>query len=65
MNADEYRSALEQLGMTQSSAARLFWVNARTGRRWALGEQPVPRAVAIALKLMIRFKVKPERAEKL
>lgn len=59
MIAAEYREAIAALGLTQVGAAKLFGVNERTGRRWALGEQDVPRAVEIALRLMIRFEVNP------
>lgn len=59
MNADEFQAAIDQLGLTQVAAARLFDVADRTARRWASGEQDVPRAVAIALRLMIDHKVKP------
>lgn len=56
-----YRECLDRLGLSQVGAAKLFRVNERTARRWALGEQDVPRAVDITLTLMVRFKVKPAR----
>lgn len=59
MNAEQYRDALARLDLTQVGAAKLFGVNDRTSRRWAIGEQEIPQAVAIALRLMIRFDVKP------
>lgn len=59
MTADEYRDALARLDLSQVGAAKLFGVNDRTSRRWARAEQEIPRAVAIALRLMIRFDVKP------
>ena len=52
MTAPEYRTALAALGLSQVGAAKLFKVNERTSRRWALGEQAIPEAVAIALRLM-------------
>lgn len=60
MTPADYRTTLSALGLSQVGAARLFGVAERTSRRWALGEQPVPRAVAIALRLMVRFGVQPE-----
>lgn len=58
MTAAEYCKALDRVGLTQVGAARFFCVNERTSRRWASGEQPVPRVVEIALWLMMKFKVK-------
>lgn len=60
MTSTEYREALAALDLSQVGAAKLFRVNPRTSRRWAeTGD--IPRAVEIALLLMIRFKVKPAR----
>ena len=60
MNPAELTGSLAVLGLTKSGAARLFGVTYRTVHRWTEGEQEIPRAVAIALRLMIRFGVKPE-----
>jgi hypothetical protein len=57
----EYREAIERLGLSQVGAARLFHVDPRTSRRWALGELDIPRAVEIALYLMQRYRVKPDK----
>ena len=59
MNPDAYKDALARLGLSQAGAARLFRVHERTSSRWANGLQDIPKAVEIALKLMIRFHVKP------
>ena len=61
MTANQYRAALEKLQLSQVAAARLFGVGDRTSRRWALGEDEVPRAVAIALTLMIEHNVDASR----
>jgi hypothetical protein len=61
MTADQFRDALETLRLPVTGAARLFGVNQRTAQRWASGEQDVPRAVEIALGLMVRFKVDPRK----
>ncbi len=45
MTPDEYRAQLARLGLTQAGASRLTGVDARTGRRWALGEVGIPLAV--------------------
>lgn len=53
MTPNAYREALDSLGLSQVGAATLFGVNPRTSRRWALGEQDIPKAVEIALRLML------------
>jgi len=65
MTHTEYRDAIESLGMSQVGAARLFGVDPRTSRRWALGELPVPRAVELALKLMLKYGVTVADAQSL
>ena len=45
MDANGYRAQLGRLGLTQGAGARLVGVDARSSRRWALGEIPVPGAV--------------------
>lgn len=56
----QYRTAIEKLGLSQVGAASFLKVDARTSRRWALGEAQVPESVAMLLRLMIRLKLKPE-----
>lgn len=65
MTPTEYREAIESLGLSQVGAARLFGVDPRTSRRWALGELPVPRAVELALKLMLKHGVTAADAQSL
>lgn len=60
MTLSEYRDTIAALGLNQSSAARLFGVDPRTSRRWALGELPVPRPVALCLRLMLAHNVRPD-----
>lgn len=55
MSPAELIGSLELLGLTQMGAARLFKIDGRTVRRWTAGEKPVPEAVAIALRLMIKI----------
>lgn len=63
MTAPEYRAALEALDLTQVGAARLFGVDPRTSRRWALGEADVPRTVALCLRLMVSYDVTVAEAQ--
>ena len=59
MTPQEYRKAIEKLGLTQVAAARLFKVADRTSRRWALGETRIPESVAMQLRTVIKHKIKP------
>lgn len=55
MTSDEYRAALDRLGLTQAGAARLFRIGARTGRRWAeIGIEGTP---VVLIQLMLAGKV--------
>jgi len=60
MNAKQYRDALEKLDLTQSAAGRMFGVDSRTSRRWALGGAKIPPLVAMLLELMVDKKVEIE-----
>ncbi len=65
MNSRQYLDAIAHLGLSQVAAGHLFGVNPRTSRRWAAGDQPIPKAVALALRLMVKHKVSVNTAEKL
>lgn len=60
MTADQFRSALSRLGLSQLGSARLFGTGSRTPRRWANGEAAVPAPIAILLRLMLDGKVTAE-----
>ena len=55
MTPDDYRAQIVRLGLTQAGASRLMGVDARTGRRWALGEVAIPLAVQRLLWACERF----------
>ncbi len=63
MTANQYRAALSRLDLSQVGAARLVGADPRTGRRWALGERPIPGCVAILLKLLLAKKITIEDVE--
>lgn len=65
MTPTQYRDTIAALGLNQSSAARLFGVDPRTSRRWASGDMPVPRAVELALRIMLTHGVTPSQAASL
>lgn len=56
MTADEFRSAIEALDLSQVKAAKFLGVMPRTSRRYA-GPGPIPPPVAILLRYMIRHKL--------
>jgi DNA-binding transcriptional regulator YiaG len=49
LTATQFRAMLKRLKLSQRGAARLFEVDERTARRWALDERKVPEAVAAKL----------------
>ncbi len=57
MTANQFRSAISRLDLSQVGAARLVGADPRTGRRWALSERPVPECVAILLRLLLSGKI--------
>lgn len=57
MTANQFRTALSRLGLSQAGAANLVGADPRTGRRWALGERQVPECVAILLRLLVAGKI--------
>jgi hypothetical protein len=57
VTANQFRNAIEKLGLSQVGAARLVGADPRTGRRWALDERPVPECVAILLRLLLAKKI--------
>lgn len=61
MTPAEYRAALTEVGLTLSSASKFFQTDERTTRRWASDEsgKDVPHAVAITLRLMAKYELKP------
>lgn len=65
MNDNQYRAAIEKVGLSQRGAGRFFDVDERTSRRWALGEVQIPAAVAKLLRLMVRLKLSPKEVDEL
>lgn len=57
MTPNQFRAALDRIGLTQVGAAKLFGADPRTARRWALGEGDIPETVAILLRLAIKGKI--------
>ena len=59
MTANQYRSVLDKLGLTQAGAAEFLGVSIRTSHGYANGE-PIPDRYAKLLRLMVRLNLKPE-----
>lgn len=60
MTPDEYRAALQALGLTQVAAGRLLGVSARTAQEYAIKGPSGPAAFAMRLLLSLPAK---ERAK--
>jgi DNA-binding transcriptional regulator YiaG len=68
MTGDRLREIREMLGMTETALARLLGgVNIRTVRQWEAesDEYAIPVAVAMALELMVEYRVTPAKAYRL
>jgi DNA-binding XRE family transcriptional regulator len=59
MTPNQYRTALERLGLTQETAAQFLDVSLRTSHGYANGS-PIPEATAKLLRLMVRLELSPE-----
>lgn len=63
MTPTELRHAIDRLGLSQVGLATFLNVDPRTARRWAAGDLPVPRAVALLLHIMIAKRLSVARVE--
>lgn len=59
MTGDQYRWAIEQLGMTQVGSSNFLEVDDSTVRRWISGRRPVPAAVSMLLYTMLKLELTP------
>ena len=60
MTPNQYKKAIEALGLSQVRAAEFFGVAPRTSQGYALGEYSVPESIAKLLRLMVKLGLKPE-----
>lgn len=56
MTATEFSQALSALGLSQRAAGPALGSDPRTVRRWASGECPVPRPVALLVGALLTLK---------
>lgn len=59
MTANQYRAALQRLGLTQGGAAEFLGVSIRASHGYA-NKDPIPEAIAKLLRLMVKLGLKPE-----
>jgi hypothetical protein len=59
MTPNQYRTALDELGLSQGAAAALLGISLRASHGYANGE-PIPEPVAKLLRLMARLELKPK-----
>lgn len=57
MTANQFRTAIHRLDLSQVGAARLVGADPRTVRHWAAGDRSVPACVAILLRLLLAKKI--------
>lgn len=63
MTANQFRTAIDRLDLSQVGAARLVGADPRTARHWASGDRSVPPCVAILLRLLVAGKITIEDVE--
>lgn len=59
MTPNQYRTALDTLGLSQGDAAEFLDISLRTSHGYANGD-PIPEAIAKLLRLMVRLELKPK-----
>ena len=57
MTANQYRAALDKLGVPVVRAVDYFGVSRRQAQRFASGEAPVPKLVAAVVKMLASGKI--------
>jgi len=72
MDAIEYREHIEKLGLSQNAASRFLGVSERSSRRYAQLDDkgrpiniPIPSAIEMLLRIMVKHKISVEAACKL
>jgi hypothetical protein len=55
LTADEYRSAIDRLGLSQVKAGAFLGVDQRSSRRYAAAEVAIPGSVELALACAVHL----------
>lgn len=58
MTANQFRAALDRLGLSQAGAAAFLGISTRSAHGYA-NDKPIPEPIAKLLRLMIRLNLKP------
>jgi DNA-binding transcriptional regulator YiaG len=59
MTPTELERLRHELKISQERLAAFFAIGPRSMRRYVAGEQPIPRAIAYMLRLMVKHQVAP------
>jgi hypothetical protein len=59
MTGEEYRLAVERLGMSLGGSAEFFGVTDKTARNWMTERHPIPNPVSMLLCMMIELELSP------
>ena len=65
MEPQEFRDILADLDMTIIASSRLFRVNERTSRRWAVGDLDIPWPVEMVLRIMQHERISARRVTRI
>ena len=65
MSKNEYRRAIDAIGLSQMKAATFLGLSPRTSQSYALGETKVTKSVALLLRTMVQLKLEPADVEKM
>jgi hypothetical protein len=57
VTSDEYRAAIEAIGVNIDQSGRMLGISRRHAHRFATGESPVPPIVERFLEVMQRFEI--------
>jgi hypothetical protein len=60
MTGREFEETAMSLGMSQIRAATFVGVDGRTTRRWIKNKSPVPTTVAVLLRVMQKYDLRPD-----
>lgn len=60
MTPEQYKKAIKALGLSQQRAGEWLGISPRASQGYALGEYPVPEAIAKLLRLMVKLGLKPD-----
>lgn len=64
MKPEQYFGHLKKLGLNHSTGSEFLGISYRTSRRFGRGLYPVPRLVAMVLRMAVRYKLTPDAAVK-